>query len=188
MRHGRWDRAETDPLADAEGSGGFAHRARETRPAVVRLGSDEDEEVASSGADEPDPELRPVELGQAAVDDVERRSSSTVVEDAVGVEGDHDLTAGRDQGRSRGCGAARVDPAIERDDQRWRRERPGVPELKERHADRIGAGRDAAPDWAARDSAAREPSPAAVAVREDLQRRLTGGEPRDSGTPSASAA
>ena len=27
-----------------------------------------------------------------------------------------------------------------------------------------------------------------VAVREDLQRRLTGGEPRDSGTPSASAA
>ena len=55
-------------------------------PAVVGLRADEHEEVAVADAGPADHELGPGQLGEPAVDDLERRAAGAVVEERVRVE------------------------------------------------------------------------------------------------------
>ena len=78
---------------------------------------------------------RPDEAREGAVDDVERRTAGSVVEQDVAVEGrDRLAAAGEHVGRVAGR-ARRVDPSVERGDDDGTGEGPGdVSEAIERHS------------------------------------------------------
>ena len=67
----------------------------ELAPAVVGLGAGQDEQVAFADPGRPQDELGPDDLGQAAVEDVERRAARAVVEQPVRLEPGDDPGVGR---------------------------------------------------------------------------------------------
>ena len=140
MRDGGRDRAEADPLDDAEPSGELDDVGRERAPAVVGLRADEDEQVALVEPRPAQDELGPGQLGQAPVDDLERWPAGSIVEQLVRVEGRHGLrVVGQDaeRGRRRRAG---IDPAVEGGDHDRRDQLRGVVEGVQAHRRRIGDG------------------------------------------------
>ena len=95
-------------------------------PAVVGLRADEDEQVALVEPGPAQHELGPGQLGQPAVDDLERRPARPIVEQPVGVEGRHDLAVvGQDPERRRRRRPG-IDPAVEGGEHHRRDEVAGV--------------------------------------------------------------
>ena len=138
VRHGRGDGPEADPLGDAEAVGELDDGVGHGPPAVVRLRADEHEEVAVGDAGPADHELGPGQLGEPAVDDLERGPAGAVVEERVRVEGRDDRGLAGDlleRGRGRGAG---IDPAVERGEDGRGDEVARVVEGVQAHADRIG--------------------------------------------------
>jgi hypothetical protein len=135
MRYGGGDRAEADPLGHAEADAELEDVVAQLFPAEVGLGAVQDEEVASIGLAMVQLQRRPDESRERAVDDVERRTAGSVVEQDVAVEGRDRLAAAREHvGRIAGR-ARRVDPSVERGDDDRTGERPGnVSEAIERHS------------------------------------------------------
>ena len=128
---------------DPEPAGEVDHVGGELPPAVVGFRPDEDEQVAFLEPRPAQDEARPGQLGQAPVDDLERRAARSIVEQLVGVEGrDGRAVVGQDGQRGRGR-RARIDPAVERGDQDGRdqidgsrRACTGSPAKDRRRADR----------------------------------------------------
>ena len=138
MRHGRGDRPEADPLGDAQTVGELDDGVGHGPPAIVRLRADEHEEVAVGDAGPADHELGPGQLGEPAVDDLERGTAGAVVEERVRVEGRDDRGLAGDlleRGRGRRTG---IDPAVERGEEGRGDEVARVVEGVQAHADRIG--------------------------------------------------
>ena len=107
-------------------------------PAVVGFRPDEDEQVAFLEPRPAQDEARPGQLGQAPVDDLERRAARPIVEQLVGVEGrDRRAVVGEDGQRRRGR-RARIDPAIERGDQDGLDQVAGIVKRVQAHPRRIG--------------------------------------------------
>ena len=80
------DRPDAHPLDHSERPGDLDDGIGQPRPAVVGLGTGQDEEVALLVPDELDLELRPGHLGEPAVLDLEGRAAGPVVEQPIGVE------------------------------------------------------------------------------------------------------
>ena len=111
--NGRRDRPEADPLGHLERAGELDDVGGERPPAVVGFRADEDQEVAFADADAAHDELVPGQLGQLAVDDLERRATRAIVEEDVGIEpGDHRRVVDQVLERRRRGGPG-VDPAVE---------------------------------------------------------------------------
>ena len=112
----------------------------ELPPAVVGLRAGQDEQVALTDPRGSQEELRPDDLGQPAVHDVERGPARPVVEEAVRLEpGDHP-GVGRERAERGRRGRARIDPAIEGGDETRGDRVARIDHLIEAHGPRIGDG------------------------------------------------
>ena len=121
VRHGRRDRPEADPLRDAE----LARRCRPRRRRTRASGSRARRPTGRAGRGSPtrrwrSVELGPGQLGQPAVDDLERRPAGAVVEQRVGVEVDDDRAVAGEGVRGRRGRRRRRRPS-----RRTRRRAPG---------------------------------------------------------------
>ena len=113
MRHCGRDRAEAHPLDHAKSVGELDDGRGERLPSIVGFGPGQHEQIAFGEADSPDHELRPGQLGQSPIDDLEGRPSSPIVEQRIRIErGDIDRVVQQVFQRSR-RGAPGVHPAVE---------------------------------------------------------------------------
>jgi hypothetical protein len=126
MWHGRRDRSKADPLDHAETSRDIEHVVGERMPSVVGLGAREHQEVALAESHATDDELRPGQLSEPPIDDLQRGPACAVVEQRIGVERrDIDRLIEQLFERRRRC-ATGIDPAVERGDQDRRDQVAGI--------------------------------------------------------------
>jgi hypothetical protein len=127
MRHRRRDRTEADPLGDAQPMRELDDRCAERLPAIVGFRTGKDQQVALARHRAADDQLRPGQLGEASVDDLERRPPGAVVEELVGLEGRDDRGVVHELREGRGRGVPRVHPPVEGPDERRRDQVTRVP-------------------------------------------------------------
>jgi hypothetical protein len=126
MRHRGRDRPEADPLGHAEPSRELDEIGGERPPPIIRLVTGEQQQVAPLDRHGAEHELGPRELRQPAVHDVERRPAGSIVVELVVVPRGDDAGARRELGHGRRRRRARVDPSVERGDERRRDEVRGL--------------------------------------------------------------
>ena len=80
------DRAETDPLDHAHPARELDAIGREGLPAIVGLGTGQDEQITLAEPNATDHELGPGQLGEPTVDDLQRRAPRPIVEERVRIE------------------------------------------------------------------------------------------------------
>ena len=119
MGHGRRDRSEADPFLDLEQARQLRQFRGQLLPAVVRLGTREDQDVPVVETAPDQLQFRPGQSPGHAVDDLEGRTPGPEVVDPVAVEGGQRVAILGQQRRGQRGGGPGVDPAVHgRDDDR----------------------------------------------------------------------
>ena len=116
VRDGGGDRPEAHPLDDAQAQRDVEHRGPKLAPAEVRLGTHEHEEVPPTRTRAEHLEVRPGDVREGPVEDIEHGPARPVVDQRVAVEGDDRLAVTGELVRAGGGGSSGIDPPVERGD------------------------------------------------------------------------